>query len=170
MSRSDVRPSPDNVPCGLHSIYGPGGEKKNYAYDAYEHLKRLEWMVGEWTSEMFFEESRIRISATTKWLHDKKFLRSKWVFMDAAGVVAEREITWYWDPVEKVVRNQKFDSDGEWGRATVEVGEGILRGRRKFVDEVGTPFSSVFVYKRTGSDSYSFDEEDALSLKFRRKK
>ena len=46
-------------------------KKGNFAY---EQLKGLEWVVGEWTSEMFFEESRIRISATTKWLHDKKFL------------------------------------------------------------------------------------------------
>jgi hypothetical protein len=89
--------------------------------------------------------------------------------MHDSRVAHEREITWYWDPVEKIVRNQKFNSDGEWGQATIEVSEGSLRGRRKFVDKVGDPYTSRFVYKRTGPDSYSFDEDDALSLDFRRK-
>ena len=142
-------------------------KKKNYAY---EHLKPLEWMVGKWTAEGFHDESHIRIVATTKWLHDNKFLRSNWVFMDDGGVVHNREITWYWDPVQKVVRNQEFDSDGEWVRATVEVDDAVIRVRRDIVDEVGKAYSEVTVYKRTGSDSFSFGDEDSQSLKFRRKK
>ena len=106
-------------------------KKGNYAY---ERLKGLEWMVGEWTAEGFHDESHIRIVATTKWLHDNEFLRSNWVFMDDGGVVHNREITWYWDPVQKVVRNQEFDSDGEWVRATVEVDDAVIRVRRDIVD------------------------------------
>lgn len=138
--------------------------------DAAEALIGLEWMVGEWTAEMVTDDGAIlRILATTEWLVDKKFLRSKWVTKDAGRMISEREITWYWDSVEEVIRNQRFDSDRESGRATIEVGEAMIRGSRKSVDKVGKPISLAFVYKRTKADSYSFDEANALSLKFRRK-
>jgi hypothetical protein len=144
--------------------------KDGNLYDAQKHLKGLEWLVGEWTSQGEFEGSMLVVEVTTRWLHNNSFLRSNWTISHAGKNVFEREITWYWDPVWKVVRNHKFDSDGEWGRATIEVGEGTLRGRREYVDRVGTATSSVFVMKRTGADSYTFAEEGALHLTFRRKK
>ena len=91
------------------------------AQDADEPLNGLDWMVGELTSEMVFDGTHLKILTTTEWLHDKKFLSSKWRIMHDGGVAHEREITWYWDPMEKIVRNQKFDSDGEWGQATIDV-------------------------------------------------
>jgi hypothetical protein len=47
------------------------------AQDADEPLNGLDWMVGEWTSEMVFDGTHLTILATTEWLHDQKFLRSK---------------------------------------------------------------------------------------------
>jgi len=55
------------------------------------------------------------------WLHDQKFLRTKWKLIAGEENVHQREITWYWDPVKQLVRNQIFDSDGKWGQTTIEI-------------------------------------------------
>ena len=67
----------------------------------------------KWTSEFDFDGRNISEQSTTVWLHDQKFLRTKWKFIAGEENVHQREITWYWDPVKQVVRNQIFDSDGK---------------------------------------------------------
>ena len=69
----------------------------------------------KWTSESDFGERNISEQSTSVWLHDQKFLRTKWKFIAGEENVHQREITWYWDPVKEVVWNQIFDSDAEWG-------------------------------------------------------
>ena len=123
----------------------------------------------KWTSEFDFDGRNISEQSTTVWLHDQKFLRTKWKFIAGEENVHQREITWYWDPVKQVVRNQIFDSDGEWGQTTIEIEKDSLHDRREFADRIGDPHSSVFLMKRTEPDSFTFHKEGGLTLKFQSK-
>ena len=109
------------------------------------------------------------MQSTTVWLRDQKFLPTKWKFIASEVIIHQREITWYWDPVKQVVRNQSFDIDGEWGQATTEIENDSLHDRREFADRIGDPHSSVFLIKRIEPDSFTFHEEGGLTLQFHRK-
>lgn len=109
------------------------------------------------------------MKSTTVCLHDQKFLPTKWKFIAGEEIIHQREITWYWDPVKQVVRNQSFDIDGEWGQATTEIEKDSLHGRRVFADKIGDPHSSVILMKRTEPDSFTFHEEGGLTLQFHRR-
>ena len=138
--------------------------------DAYEHLKELEWMVGEWTAELDDDGQVVTLPVTCEWLHSKKFVRCKWQGIRRGEVLWEQEVTWYWDPVEKVVRYQSFQDSGMWGRATAEVSGGSIRGKINHVSEKGERIAFDFSLKRTGPDSFTWWEDEGPGVvEFRRK-
>src|SRR5262249_25252411 len=77
----------------------------------YEHLKELEWMIGEW--EDVDKDADIRIICA--WTAGKNFMtRSFTVTVD--GTITHQGIQIVgWDPLQRRIRSWVFDADGTFG-------------------------------------------------------
>ena len=101
----------------------------------YEHLKELEWLIGEWVDQD--EESKIE--TVCGWTKNKNFItRSFTVSIKDRIEIAGTQIIG-WDPVAGRIRSWIFDSDGTFGeglwtrqgnRWTVKF-SGVLQGGKK---------------------------------------
>jgi uncharacterized protein (TIGR02246 family) len=77
----------------------------------FDHLKQLEWLVGEWSSE----SAAVAVTLTCRWDKNRNFL-----VHDQTVKVGGKEavtVTKYigWDPAEGRMRSWVFDSEGGFG-------------------------------------------------------
>jgi uncharacterized protein (TIGR02246 family) len=81
----------------------------------YEHLRGLEWAVGEWTGEA---EKGLTERLALAWTENQNFLVASFStgFKDLTVGRAQQWIGW--DPVAKHVRSWIFDSNGGFGEGT----------------------------------------------------
>lgn len=114
---------------------------------------------------MPYEDTVVTYSVTNEWLYSKSFLRSRCVGQVVGDIVFEREVTWYWDSAQRVLRQQSFEKEIHkepgWGHALVEVGDDeIIRGKTEYVRGLGMdrdePFFLSFSIKRNRPDSFTF--------------
>ncbi len=75
------------------------------------HLRRLEWMIGEWDDQS--EDSDVRTN--TEWALDRAFLTRRF----AVSIPGQRELKGIeyigWDPIKGEIHSWYFDSDGGYG-------------------------------------------------------
>jgi uncharacterized protein (TIGR02246 family) len=80
----------------------------------YEHLKDLEWMVGNWVDQ----DNEATVTTECQWTRNNNFMtRSFTVQVGDQIDLAGMQIIG-WDPAEKKIRSWVFDSDGGFGQAT----------------------------------------------------
>ena len=86
----------------------------------HEHLRQLEWLLGEWIDES--DDAVVRTS--TRWSKDGNFLLSDF-YVQAAGLrTMDGTQRIGWDPVAKQIRSWVFDSEGGFGEgAWTRVGD-----------------------------------------------
>ena len=77
----------------------------------HEHLKALEWLVGEWVDQ----SSDSTVHATCRWSEDKNFLlRDFTVHVQGRPVMMVNQRIG-WDPLSKQIKSWVFDSEGGYG-------------------------------------------------------
>jgi uncharacterized protein (TIGR02246 family) len=78
-----------------------------------EHLRRLEWMIGDWADVS--EDEDVDIHVKTEWALDRAFLTRRF----AVSTPGRRELKVLenigWDPVRREIHSWYFDSDGGYG-------------------------------------------------------
>ncbi len=74
----------------------------------FEHLKELDWMVGEWVDDN--DEATVRTNV--RWLGNGAFLIRSFSITIGDSVQLEGGQVIGWDPVKKQIRSLAFDSDG----------------------------------------------------------
>ena len=79
--------------------------------DAYEHLKQLEWLVGEWKDQ----DSDLDVGTKIQWSGNHAFLSYSFSIPTEELDRFEGTQVIGWDPVAKVIRSWLFDSDGGFG-------------------------------------------------------
>ncbi len=84
---------------------------------SYEHLKDLEWLIGEWVDEKSADIADI----VSDWTGDKNFIQIGYA-IDTDEVGVEGTLIIGWDPVGKKLKSWIFDSnvgvaEGVWSRA-----------------------------------------------------
>ncbi len=80
----------------------------------YEHLKVLEWMVGDWIDS----DDEVSIETTVEWTKNHNFLRRSFAVVTADDVPLSGVQLIGWDPNAKCIRSWTFDSDGGFAEAT----------------------------------------------------
>ena len=83
---------------------------------AAEHLKALEWLVGEWRDDD--EESNI--PSTYRWSVNRAFLIHAFSVQIADKIEMRGMQVIAWDPAEKRIRSWAFDSEGGFSEGTWE--------------------------------------------------
>jgi uncharacterized protein (TIGR02246 family) len=95
----------------------------------YEHLKELEWLIGEWTDG----DDEGRIETTCKWTKNKNYITRTFVAstQDRTDISGLQIIGW--DPSAKQIRSWVFDSDGGFAE-----GHWTKKDKRWYVTMSGT--------------------------------
>jgi len=122
----------------------------------YDHLKELEWMIGEW-ADAEAESKGVSVESACDWTVNKNYLirRFSAEVKDRISVAGTQLIGW--DSRVDKIRSWVFDSDGSFS-------EGFWQrdGNRWIVDssgvlQNGSEVSSINVITRIDDDSFSFE-------------
>jgi uncharacterized protein (TIGR02246 family) len=108
----------------------------------YEHLRKLEWMVGAWIDQ----GEGFSLDISCEWTRNKNFLARKFKLSNSDGTSSSGLQLIGWDAKEKQIRSWLFDSDG-----TVVTGKWLEKDGTWYVPSVATladgttgSFTSVF--------------------------
>jgi uncharacterized protein (TIGR02246 family) len=118
----------------------------------YEHLKPLEWLIGDWVDAD--GDSVIRTSC--KWTKNNNFIARSFTVSAGDLVVLEGTQVVGWAPDKKVIRSWMFDSDGGTGVGvwTNDGDRWTIRTVRVLPD--GRKGSSVNVITRIDDNSFTW--------------
>jgi len=122
------------------------------ASQSYQHLKDLEWMVGDWIDE----SKDSTVETVCQWAKGRSFLLR--TFRVSAPGMDDLEGTQVvgWDPVAKVIRSWVFDSDGGYleGTWTRKGNTWIVKAAGYLAD--GRKASSVNVFTYVDPDTFTW--------------
>jgi uncharacterized protein (TIGR02246 family) len=80
----------------------------------YEHLKALEWMVGDWVDS----DEEATVETNVEWAKNRNFLRRSFAVVTADDIPLSGVQIIGWDPNDKCIRSWTFDSDGGFAEGT----------------------------------------------------
>lgn len=124
-------------------------EIADHAVSAHEHLKQLEWLIGEWVEE----SSESVAHMTCQWSEDKQFLlRSFTVRIDGSRAASGTQRIG-WDPATGCVRSWTFNSSGGFGEAEWfrEGDRWLIKSRDTLPD--GSRTGAVHIMTRSGASA-----------------
>jgi uncharacterized protein (TIGR02246 family) len=79
-----------------------------------QHLKELEWLVGDWTG-VVAPQSGVALRSTCGWTDSRAYLIRKFTVEGKNGVLHSGTEVIGWDPRARRIRSWTFDSDGGFG-------------------------------------------------------
>ncbi len=94
----------------------------------YEHLKDLEWLIGDWTDS----DASGSVQTTCKWTKNKNFMVRYFTASTRDRIQLSGLQIIGWDPARKQIRSWVFDSDGGFseGRWTKKKGPVVCHADR----------------------------------------
>ncbi len=123
------------------------------APNQYQHLKDLEWLVGNWIDA----DDDVEINSTFSWDKSKNFLYDNFSVVTEGTLELEGLQIIGWDPIEKKIRSWIFDSDGGFGDATwmKKDNHWVVETAQTLAD--GSRASSISVYTPIDANSYTWE-------------
>ena len=128
----------------------------------YEHLKSLEWFVGEFKCEMTADKDqgavkkgdKLTMTASRKWAVNKNAIAFSLKRNTASATVWEAAGMFGWDPAAKQIMAYGFSSDGGHALMSVSFKDGKWYHKIKGTNAEGKPFSSTTVFSEITRDSH----------------
>lgn len=119
----------------------------------HQHLKSLEWIVGEWIDE----SDAGHVHTTYKWSEDGNYLVSGYLAKSSSGTELKGTQRIAWDPLRRAIRGWVFDEHGgfmetEWIPAA---GHWIVKAQGYTPD--GLPVSVTRLVTPLSNDAYQID-------------
>jgi uncharacterized protein (TIGR02246 family) len=134
------------VKQGGHWLYSNVREEYPRHLAHHEHLKPLDWLVGEWVDQS--SDSTVYVSC--RWSPNKNFLlRDFTVHVQGRPVMTVNQRIG-WDPLTKQIKSWVFDSEGGYGEAlwTRKGNQWVVKSRGVLPD--GRSASATHVLTSTG--------------------
>lgn len=124
----------------------------------YDHLKPLEWMIGEWVDQ----DESTRIYTSAKWSKNKNFIIRKFNVNLEGRIVLSGTQRVGWDPIRKQIKSWTFDSDGG-----VAEGYWSKQGKRWIVKKIsvlqdGKLASATNIYTLLGNDNFLWESQNRV--------
>lgn len=124
----------------------------------YDHLKPLEWMIGEWVDQ----DESTSIYTSSKWSKNKNFIVRKFNVNIEGRIVLSGAQRVGWDPVRKQIKSWTFDSDGG-----VAEGYWSKQGKRWIIKKVsvlqnGQRASATNIYTLLDKDSFLWESQNRV--------
>jgi uncharacterized protein (TIGR02246 family) len=139
-----------------HWLYSSVREEHSTAVAHHEHLKPLEWLVGDWVDQ----SSDSTVNASCRWSPDKNFLlRNFTVHVQGRPVMTVNERIG-WDPLTRQVKSWVFDSEGGYADAlwTRKGSQWVIKSNGVLPD--GRAASSTHMLTLTDSNSARWSSID----------
>ncbi len=123
----------------------------------YEHLKELEWMIGDWADE---KDNGAVGRVSFEWSETQNFLHGTFSTTVKNIEVNSGEQTIGWDPNGKHIRSWSFDEDGGFGEATwtKDGDQWLIRSVRVLPD--GKKTTATNIIKRVNADAITWRSKD----------
>lgn len=124
----------------------------------YEHLKDLEWLIGDWTDS----DASGSVQTTCKWTKNKNFMVRYFTASTQDRIQLSGLQIIGWDPARKQIRSWVFDSDGGFSE-----GRWTKKKDRWYVMLTGTlpdgrKSSSTNVFKLIDENQYKWQSVDRM--------
>jgi uncharacterized protein (TIGR02246 family) len=78
---------------------------------SYEHLKELEWLIGDWVDS----DETATVETSYQWARDKSFITASFAVNVQGRLDLQGTQVIGWDPVKNTIRSWVFDSKGGFG-------------------------------------------------------
>ena len=99
---------------GVWKIASVKDEESSEVLPSLDHLKDLEWLIGEWVDA----DEDSEVNTTFQWARNKSFITSSFSVSAQGKINLQGTLVIGWDPVKKTVRSWNFDSAGGFGEGT----------------------------------------------------
>lgn len=121
----------------------------------YEHLKELEWLIGDWVDQD--EDTDTHLSY--RWDENKN-----WIFQNyEMAILGQEYLKGYqiigWDPIKKKIHSWIFDSEGGFGECIWSKENDKWFANTGFTFSDGKKGSSLHIYKKINDNSYTFSSQ-----------
>jgi uncharacterized protein (TIGR02246 family) len=124
----------------------------------YEHLRELEWLVGEWIQE---DEASL-IGTTCKWVDHKNFLLQDFTIRIGALDPITGSTRIGWDPQTQQIKSWTFDSEGGYSEALWTRGENRWVLKARGVTRSGRTFSGTSIVRQVDDGTMSWESHDRV--------
>lgn len=121
--------------------------------DQYEHLKELEWLIGDWVDQ----DVDVEINISSKWNESKNLIIGNFSVITEGQPDLEGTHVIAWDPIKEKNRSWFFDSDGGFGESI------WTKNEKSWVAETfqtlpdGKLASAINIYTPIDSNSYMWE-------------
>ncbi|MBA3238955.1 MAG: nuclear transport factor 2 family protein [Parachlamydiaceae bacterium] len=119
----------------------------------YQHLKKLEWLIGNWIDE----DEDVEINSSYKWNDSKNFIIGDFSVTTEGQLELSGKTVIGWDPIKESIRSWVFDSDGGFGEAdwSKKGNSWISETSQTLAD--GSRASAINVYTPIDANSYTWE-------------
>ena len=129
--------------------------KEEESSAAYQHLKALQWLIGEWVDR----DKSSTLDTVYQWTSNNSFITGSFTAYVQGKVDLQGTQVIGWDPVAKVIRSWVFDSQGGFGQGTWS-----KKGNAWVVDSssilsTGEKASSINTYTYVDENTFTFQSE-----------
>jgi len=138
--------------CGSEGSQGSSKDTSATTSSHFEHLKELEWFVGDWvdkTDDMVF-------SSIWRWDFNKNFLIQDFNMKGDGQEELKGQQIVGWDPRDGSVRSWIFDSDGGFGECSWIKEDKSWYAKTLFVLADGRVASATHIYTKIDDKNYTF--------------
>jgi len=123
----------------------------------YEHLKELEWAIGDWTNESDKGETA---QISFEWAENQNFIHGTFAVTFKNIKVNGGTQTIGWDPIKKQLRSWTFDEDGAFGEATWKRDDNRWVIKTELVLPDGKKFASTNIVTHVDADAITWQSKD----------
>jgi len=118
----------------------------------YEHLKELEWMIGNWVDE----DDSATIETTCQWTKNRNFINRMFTVSVRNRIQLSGMQIIGWDPAKKQIRSWVFDSEGGFGQGVWSKKKDSWQIQVNGVTPEGNKSSAVNFITKLDNDSFTW--------------
>ena len=119
---------------------------------SYEHLKELEWLIGDWVDA----DESATVETTYQWARDKSFISGSFAVNIQGRLGLQGTQVIGWDPVRKTIRSWVFDSKGGFGEAVWTKQGNQWLAKASMVLTSGEKASAINIYSYVDDNTFTF--------------
>ncbi|MGO9566885.1 MAG: YybH family protein [Desulfomonilaceae bacterium] len=99
---------------GVWKLASVRDESTAVVLPSYDHLKDIEWLIGEWVDA----DENAEVDTAFRWTKNYSFITSSFSVSAQGKIGLQGTQVIGWDPVAKTIRSWMFDSEGGFGEGT----------------------------------------------------
>ncbi|MCL4552777.1 MAG: SgcJ/EcaC family oxidoreductase [Candidatus Marsarchaeota archaeon] len=126
--------------------------KEEESSAAYQHLKDLEWLIGEWIDR----DENVTLDTVYKWARNNSFISGSFtVYVQGKADLQGTQVIG-WDPVAKTIKSWVFDSQGGFVQGTWSRKDNQWIVHSSGFLSTGEKVSAINTYTHVDDNSFTF--------------